>query len=152
MLIDEYAIIDFFINFGSNKYYDIFVILSLSLPCFSLITLLKKSVVSPFSIPSNYVPPQNRDHSAFDALRCAKASPSATCVTEVNAVCRSTGIFSHNDVSLKNIIKSNITQFQVVVYFFVWWIVLLYTVTYICLIIHSTLRCLLGRAFWPPLL
>ena len=79
------------------------------MPCFLLISLLTKSVASPFSIPSAYVRPQNRDQSVFDALHCAKSSPSATCVTEANAVCRSIGIFSHNDVSLKNIIKSNIT-------------------------------------------
>jgi hypothetical protein len=52
----------------------------------------------------------------LDALHCTKISPSAKRVTVANAVCRITGIFTHNDMALKYIIKSNVPQIQFAVY------------------------------------
>jgi hypothetical protein len=66
------------------------------MPCFALMPSVIKSVALPFSVPSVYecVPTQTiRNHSVFDALHCAEASPSAIHVMVDNAVCRLTDIF-----------------------------------------------------------
>jgi hypothetical protein len=57
-----------------------------------------------------------RNHSVFDALHCAEASPSARHVTTDNAVCRLTDIFDHIDISPKNINKSCVIEVQLAVH------------------------------------
>jgi len=53
------------------------------------------------------VPTQTiRNHSVFDAVHCAEASPSARHVMADNAVCRLIDTFDHTDISSKNINRS----------------------------------------------
>jgi hypothetical protein len=49
-----------------------------------------------------------RNHSLFDAVHCAKASPSARHMAAANAVCRLIDTFSQNDIALQFIIKFNV--------------------------------------------
>lgn len=46
--------------------------------------------------------PLIKDHSVFDAFQPARVTPSATCVTADNAVCRNIDIFKDHSTSLKH--------------------------------------------------
>jgi hypothetical protein len=96
-----------FINFGTNKY-DIYQCSSPGgvtyMSYFLSTSLTTKSVVPPASASSKYVNPQKWSeavHLVYDALLSAKASYSARCAPESNAVCGIIDVFSHNDISLK---------------------------------------------------
>ena len=64
-----------------------------------------------FPLPSFYEYWQKEPQTIryFDAVRCAKASPSARRVTKTSAAGRLRDICSHNDISLKHLLKSNVT-------------------------------------------
>jgi len=49
-----------------------------------------------------------RQHAVFDTVNCAKASPSAKCVTVTNAVCSLTDTCSHSDTAVNSIIQSSV--------------------------------------------
>jgi len=75
---------------------------------FLFMSFLIKSFAPTFSLPSFHLPAQIfSDHSVFDALCLAKASPSTRYVTADNTVCRLNDILSHKNISPEKIIKSN---------------------------------------------
>lgn len=59
-------------------------------------------------VPSKII----RDHSIFTASYCAKASPSATCVTVANVVCSKIAIFNQHSILLKKLIRPNTIWFK----------------------------------------
>lgn len=71
-------------------------------------------ITCPFTLNTSglRVPSKIRDHSIFTVLYCAKACPSARCVTAANAVCSKIVIFNDPGISLKNVIRPNTILFK----------------------------------------
>jgi hypothetical protein len=126
-----------------------------SMPCFLLMSLRTKYIALPSTALAGHSYVQrlelSRGHSGCFML-CFALRPvlQPDVLLQLMLSADSINIFSHHGISLKNIIKSNITWFQLVVYLLqITWFILLILAYSLSLLIHSVFKWLSREC--PPL-